>query len=188
MSSHLSTQEFVDALEGTLREERRAHVNTCDVCSRELTDLTSVAREAHDAGVVPEPSPLFWEHFSARVSAATEAEPIRPLSWWERAWTPVMAVSAVAAVVLVAVITFKTPAQPVMPPVDALAVNDAAPALEPVVDEGAMELMVQIASSVSTEELRSARPGMDATASAIDDLTPEQQAEFIRLLKIGEQQ
>jgi hypothetical protein len=179
MSSHLSAQEFVDALEGALRADRQAHVDACDVCSRQIAELTRVRREAQGADAASEPSPLFWDHFSARVRAATQAEPIRALSWWERAWRPVLIGGAATAATAIAVVIFQGRSQPVVP----AGPTEYAVMSEPVVDEAALELMAEIAVDASNEELESARPGRATTRAVIDELTPEQQAEFIRLIK-----
>lgn len=53
-------------------------------------------------GEVPEPSPLFWEHLSQRVSASVEAEPMRT-SWWSAMWRPAMAAGGVIGIVALAV-------------------------------------------------------------------------------------
>jgi hypothetical protein len=187
MSEHLSTQEFVDAIDGTLPDARRAHLTSCGVCAREVAELGGLTLETRRALVVPEPSPLFWDHFSARVRAATDAQVIRPLSWWDRAWRPVIAISAVAAALMLAV--FVARPEPTKP-VDVATTATSLVTPEQVLDDASMEFMVQIAADVSNEELQAARPRKAATADAIDELTPEQQAAFIRLIKaeIGEQQ
>jgi hypothetical protein len=50
---------------------------------RELDDIVNRVSNALD---VPEPSPLFWEHFPERVRAAVQAEPaVAPAAgWWTR--------------------------------------------------------------------------------------------------------
>ncbi|HUF24051.1 MAG TPA: hypothetical protein VMN81_07995 [Vicinamibacterales bacterium] len=49
---------------------------------RELDDIVNRVSNALD---VPEPSPLFWEHFPGRVRAAVQAEPAAaPAGWWTR--------------------------------------------------------------------------------------------------------
>ena len=49
---------------------------------RELDDIVDRVSNALD---VPEPSPLFWEHFPGRVRAAVQAEPAAaPARWWTR--------------------------------------------------------------------------------------------------------
>jgi hypothetical protein len=183
MSAHLSTQELVDALEGTLPDARQAHLTACEACSREIAELTGVARETQLSGEVPEPSPLFWDHFSARVRTATEAEAIRPLSWWERAWQPIVAVSAVAATVLLAVLVFKGRSPETVPIAPASTTAAAGQtAVEPI-DDSSFDFVVRVASGSTKDELHAARPSADTTAAMLEDLTPEQQAEFIRLLK-----
>jgi hypothetical protein len=70
---HLTPDEFVDAAEGRLASDRERHVDQCEACQREVSALASLLREAGSAPV-PEPSPLFWEHFSTRVRQAVQAE------------------------------------------------------------------------------------------------------------------
>jgi len=49
---------------------------------RELDDIVDRVSRALD---VPEPSPLFWEHFPGRVRAAVQAEPAAASArWWTR--------------------------------------------------------------------------------------------------------
>ena len=50
-------------------------------CYRLLYELKKAA------GEVPEPSPLFWNHLSARVRDAVAVEPI-PRAWWMTYWRP----------------------------------------------------------------------------------------------------
>ncbi len=46
---------------------RAAHLETCAACREQAAALARDARATRRAVDVPEPSPLFWEHFSARV-------------------------------------------------------------------------------------------------------------------------
>src|SRR5688572_6233631 len=74
MATHLTDAELVDYADGALTAARAAHVETCARCGEAASSLGAVlARAREDA--VPEPSPLFWEHFSARVRDALDAEP-----------------------------------------------------------------------------------------------------------------
>ena len=70
---HLSPEQFIDALDGTAAEPVREHAESCESCGTRLEELRALARMAESADV-PEPSPLFWDHFSARVQAAVAAE------------------------------------------------------------------------------------------------------------------
>ena len=79
--THLAPDEFVDAAEGSLDAARLQHLDGCGLCRRELESLVGVLR-AGAGGPVPDPSPLFWDHFSARVRNAIAAEPSPRQSWW----------------------------------------------------------------------------------------------------------
>jgi hypothetical protein len=64
MSSHLSTQEFVDALEARCAKTVR-RTSTRVTCARELTDLTGVARARRRSSRAVA---AVLEHFSTRVA------------------------------------------------------------------------------------------------------------------------
>jgi hypothetical protein len=66
--SHLTEVELVDLLDGCLPIDRGRHVDACASCRERADDLRLAIDHASDASI-PEPSPLFWEHFSARVRA-----------------------------------------------------------------------------------------------------------------------
>jgi hypothetical protein len=71
--NHLTPDELIDAVEGTLDPARREHLASCEFCTREVAGLASVLTEARQVEM-PEPSPLFWDHFSARVRTAVDNE------------------------------------------------------------------------------------------------------------------
>ncbi len=70
---HLTSEELVDIAEGTRSEASAPHLAGCDPCRAQLSDLRAMMSAAADVDV-PEPSPLFWDHLSSRVSAAIAAE------------------------------------------------------------------------------------------------------------------
>jgi hypothetical protein len=72
--SHLSAEELVDAVEGTLAPVARTHLESCPACRQEAAQLSAVLAETARVAV-PEPLPLFWNHFSTRVRDAIDAEP-----------------------------------------------------------------------------------------------------------------
>lgn len=183
MNSHLSAQEFVDAVEGSLAPDRRSHLAACAACGREVAALGEAMGDAHLGGAVPEPSPLFWDHFSRRVREATAAEPIVAPRWWAPVWRPVVALGAVAgAAALVAVLYPGRAGE--SDRVAVVPIASTAAASELTIDDGSMSLIAALASDLSTEDLQqAARPTTDATAAVIDELTPAQRAEFIRLIK-----
>src|SRR5262245_35327292 len=100
MNTHLSDIELMEAAEpldetgSGLPPARRRHLDQCEACRASLAawrDTTMALAAGRD---VPEPSPLFWDHFSDRVRMATASEPIREATWWERVWRPAVALSA----------------------------------------------------------------------------------------------
>jgi hypothetical protein len=72
---HLSRAELVDFIEASplLPAGRARHVSTCNGCRAEADALRSM-RALAVRDEVPEPSPLFWDHFSARVADAVRDE------------------------------------------------------------------------------------------------------------------
>lgn len=105
--THLTPAEFVDAVEGTIDSAGRQHLATCESCRREVA-RTAQWLGAAAGGPVPEPSPLFWDHFSARVrdaiSAEADARQARGGSPWLR-WSALVPLGTLAALVLAVVAT-----------------------------------------------------------------------------------
>ncbi len=99
--THLSESEFVDFAEGGLDGSRSAHLNTCAACRHQAADVRS-ALEAATAVSVPEPSPLFWDHLSARVRQGIAEQPDVRHPWW-RPRVVAMLGCAAAAIVVVAI-------------------------------------------------------------------------------------
>src|SRR5437867_2824093 len=78
---HLSAEEFVDAAEGTLAAVRAAHLRTCEACRTQADSLGALLRDTA-AIDVPDPSPLFWDHFSARVRERIAGQPEADRASW----------------------------------------------------------------------------------------------------------
>lgn len=94
--SHLQPSEFIELLDGTLAAERVAHARECQRCRREAASLTETMDQVTGTPA-PEPSPLFWEHFSARVRDGIDRVEPDSREWWVR-WIrgPVVATSVAA--------------------------------------------------------------------------------------------
>ena len=99
---HLQPDELIDLAEGTRAESSATHLAECAVCRLQLAELKAMMSAAADVDV-PEPSPLFWDHFSARVRQAVDAEGAPRRSFWTWPRVVIPAVSVAAAVLAVAV-------------------------------------------------------------------------------------
>jgi hypothetical protein len=79
--SHLRESEVVDLLDNVLPAARARHVDECSTCMEKIDTLRSTLQRVTDVEV-PEPSPLFWDHFSARVREnVKEATPGSASPW-----------------------------------------------------------------------------------------------------------
>jgi hypothetical protein len=106
---HLSAGQLVDLAEGTQPESAAPHLASCAVCRRQLADMRAMMSVAADVEM-PEPSPLFWDHLSARVGEAVAAERAPRRSWigevpWPRLVAPL---ASAAALVLIALVVFSS--------------------------------------------------------------------------------
>jgi hypothetical protein len=182
MSTHLREQEFVDALDGSLEVNRLEHLEDCVSCRAELDSLRALLGDVTPAGAVPDPSPLFWDHFSERVRRATAAMPaVRPVAWWQSAWRPLVGIAAAAAVVSLVLVarTWRAEAPPQVvvesTPVDVFG-EDA---------ESSVAFLSAAASDLSWEEARAAdlTPRPQAVYNAIQQLTTAQRAELVKLIR-----
>jgi hypothetical protein len=114
---HLKEEELVDVAEGARPESSAPHLASCEPCRRQIRDLRAMMSAAADVDV-PEPSPLYWDHLSARVreTVATEASP-RPwldVAAWRRVLMPAWA-SAVASIIIVVALSSRVMAPPPSP-------------------------------------------------------------------------
>ena len=103
--THLTPDELIDALEDLGPFTHRSlgeggHLRTCEHCRRELAELSSVLADAKQVSV-PEPSPLFWRHFSERVRTAIDEDAVPGNNWpaWLR-WQVLLPLGAVAMIIL----------------------------------------------------------------------------------------
>src|SRR5260370_30174182 len=81
-----------------------SHVGRCEVCRRQPDDLRAMLSEVASVEV-PEPSPIFWDHFSRRGRDAVAAEGTPRGFWydlvtWPRLLIPVSALAAAALLII----------------------------------------------------------------------------------------
>lgn len=186
MTRHLSSDEHVAAIEGRLDALRQTHLAECAACRDQVAEGQAVLAHVAAAGV-PEPSPLFWDHFSARVRAATAGAipAARQRGWGWRGWLALT--SAAMAVVLTVFVVTRPPAVPApgIVPQRAGQTSGAAPDLTGPAGEGAAEpwaAVVQMASGLSPDDVRGVAPVDGNALPTVEDLTPAERAAFVELL------
>jgi len=185
--THLTPVECVDAVEGTLEAGRLGHLDRCETCRREVDRLARLVRTAA-AGPVPEPSPLFWEHFSARVGAAVRAEGGPAPPWWSawRRWPALVPMAALAGLIVAAVAplvpTVPAPAPPAVTTLEDPLV--AAPATERTASDLQWRALAEIVGPLDWDTAEAAglavMPG-DAER-AVADLDEGERRELSRLI------
>ena len=126
---HLKDDQLVDLAEGTLPESSAPHLGSCEHCRRQLYEMRAVLSAAGEVDV-REPSPLYWNHLSARVrdAVAVDASPRRPwadVTAWRRVLMPVWA-AAVTSIIIVVVLSPRVAAPPPSPSAPAAVVATAA--------------------------------------------------------------
>lgn len=172
--THLTSDELIDAMEGMLAEERRAHLSTCIECQRQLDDLASVLSDAKQASV-PEPSPLFWNQFSKRVNGAIDADATSAWPQWLR-WQVLLPLGAVAMIILALMIAVPKPDRNEVPSV-------AQATIEPASDDN-WGAFVELVGDLDLETASAAgviEPGV--ADQAVMHLTAEERQELTRLLQ-----
>jgi hypothetical protein len=202
-SDHLSPAECVDLVDGVLPETRSAHAATCDVCRTVLGELRLVVDVARTDSV-PEPSPLFWDHFSERVtrSVHNQQPPVR--GWGSvlamRSLVPVGAVTLVVVGLSVGMFlrgsggagsaTGVSPA--VLPSSAAGAATRGGPAAGSVpgadavsADDESWTLVRTLTATLDFDQMKdtSFDPALGAAEVAADQLSEAERLELVRLLK-----
>ncbi len=113
---HLSLDERLALVEAASLPDH-SHLRACPRCRVEVEEARASLGDAR-LGEMPEPSPLFWDHLSARVAEQIAAEPETPRRgrWFLRALVP--SVVGVAALTL-AVWIGRGPSEHATPPTPA---------------------------------------------------------------------
>jgi hypothetical protein len=192
MTMHLSAQEFVDAVDRVLPPDRLAHLTECESCHTEADAVRAVITEVGVDAEVPEPSPLFWDHFQARVHAAVQAEAettvVSPgwalLGSVRNAWA---AAAAVALTVAGLAVFMNTPAWLEAPPVSVDAeLLDTAGLTEGATEIGRVEweFVTSVMGDLGQDDAREVlAPSRHAVDTAFGTLTTAEQEAFMKLLK-----
>ncbi|HJR59492.1 MAG TPA: hypothetical protein VJ813_08845 [Vicinamibacterales bacterium] len=184
---HLTDVQLTDAAEGRLDPEASAHLADCAVCTKSVDEMRAVLDSVASVSV-PEPSPLFWEHFGMGVNAGIVQAP-EPV----RSWLPPGALAwlGAAAVLLLSVIGYyatrpsfeAAPAAPAAALGEPPALLDAAP--DDVEADEAWALMRSLAVDLHYDDARDAGvlPGPGSVERAATELSEAERAELVRLIQ-----
>ncbi len=210
MTRHLSDGALLELAErgssaggGTAPD---AHVAACSRCRERLDAVRDALKLAREVAV-PEPSPLFWEHLSARVRESIASEDVPhsggvaagdrsrvAMSLFAR-WRPAVAAMLVLVCAVVAAWWTFAPRDPgaagtaaqrdtASSPAATAITADAQPGpadlLEPASDPS-WTLIGQVAGEVDLEHSVVVQPG--TTDRAVLHLSADEQREFMRLLQ-----
>ncbi|MBI2834618.1 MAG: hypothetical protein HYX76_09370 [Acidobacteria bacterium] len=188
---HLTAEQFVDIVEGReIDDDGTRHLAGCAACRQEVEALRSVLLQANIVEV-PEPSPLFWNHLSARVRAAVDETP--PSRWWR--WSlarVVFAGGAVASLVLVLTMTMirRPPVISEDAPIERSSASgstvpsDQGEAVTFDEDEPDWAMVATVAESFDWDDVEAGMPVRPGSAErAIAQLSDEERSELARLLK-----
>jgi hypothetical protein len=199
---HLTEAELVDLLDGALAPSRHAHLEACDTCRTAASELREMLARTAEVQI-PEPSPLFWEHFSARVhEGVRNAEASEPSHWIGRFGRPAFVASgtwAVAGAMLTLVLVAaawwaSAPAPGRVAPLTTASVSTAGSnagrdvlmddGFDPDTDE-AWALVRTVADDLSWEDAAAegvgVRPG--SAERAMMTLSVDERSELVRLLQ-----
>ena len=186
MTGHLTPDEQIDSLEGTLGPDRAAHLDVCGTCRDAVAGLRETFDWARRVDV-PEPSPLFWSHQAARISALVADEPMqRPRSAWKyAAWA-----GSAAAVAAAGLLFLRTASTPVPSSLGVgLQAHDVSSALsDPTsrddADERAWAVVEDLGGEIDGDVAAAAlTPATGAADRALDELDSDEQAELVRVLQ-----
>ena len=192
---HLSSATVMDIVDGTASRGQLAHATTCEACHRRVADARAgLACALEDE--VPEPSPLYWDHFARRVEDAVRQDGDSRRTWLPSAWRfrPVSVALAMSLMVAIgaAVWVMKPPSGRAPEPLGVYGGAQYTDGLEPVLaasvvgDEaswGMLSHMVARASAESGAGELVPPPAVGSSERMIGALTATEREELVRLLK-----
>ena len=176
---HLSTDDLATAADGALSGTAKTHLETCATCREAVARLSALVADVK-SNAVPEPSPLFWDHFSARIREATASEPT-PDARFSLLSRPLVTIGGLAAIVVL-IVLWSFPARdrtvaPVPAPVTAAGPRPADP-------DVAWQTMSDMAAAMTADDVRTATAPAPDRASVLSDLSDDERAAFVALLKM----
>jgi hypothetical protein len=189
---HLTEAEFVDLIDGVLPAARAAHLDGCGQCRGQAAEMSAMLAETNGLEM-PEPSPLFWNHFSARVADAVADEPPPAVvpGWTARLRNPAITWAAAASLALLMMVaalwraTLAPEDEHSAPGRSGLATQPADRPIDDLDQDEAWAVVRLAADDLVWEEAEAigitARPG--SAELAVLELSPSERGELARLLE-----
>ena len=183
---HLNEDELIDVAEGIRAESSVAHLASCEQCRQQAADLRAVMSTVADVEV-PEPSPLFWDHFSSRVSEGvadvTGRRTSRAPAW--RTWRLVLPAFALAAVIVAAIVTLGGPVAPPSPVQQTAVEAGAVETVAPLGEDASLSLIADLAGDLDWDAAVDA--GLTTRDDAVEwvllEMNADERLELQRILK-----
>jgi hypothetical protein len=183
---HLSAAQLLDLVEGGADPRSHQHLASCSDCRTQLDDVRAAAALVRGVAL-PEPSPLFWDHLSARVHDAVAAERAHAVSSrapWMR-WS--VAATLGAAALVVAVGLTSAPGTRTKPPASsatAAKIDASAGAVNASpTDDASLSFVADLASDLDWDA--AAEAGLTTTPGAVEGVLPTlSQAETAELQRL----
>jgi anti-sigma factor RsiW len=184
--NHLGPEEIVDAVDGALLGERSAHLAGCALCRHHMETLRAMLADVQ-ASAVPEPSPLFWTHFTERVREAIDNDASPRMAWlpvWAgwRVLAPTGALALLIVALMTAVPHRTTPTSTDLATLDLDADFDAQPAA---LGEASWQFVSDLVDELDLDD--SPQGSFVVIPGTIDqaahDLGPSEREELLRLLR-----
>jgi hypothetical protein len=188
---HLEEAELVDLLDGSGSPAAAAHIEACSVCSAGLIAMRSTlnALATVNSEDQPQPSPLFWEHFSRRVNERIDS-PRSHWSTWIRTPGFAGALTAAALVLLVASGARTLYSPHLAPPARSIVIPQPPPDNSEPADDAdadpAWAVVRTAAEDFVYEDAEAAgiAPEAGAAERVVSDMSNEERAELARLLSL----
>ena len=193
--THLGHDELIALAEETA--STHPHLALCDACRTRVEEFRQVLSRARSVDV-PEPSPLFWDHFSQRVHSAVASEAHEPARMrFARGWWPALA-GALAIVIIGFAVTMRSgrpqigPSQAAVPPAAAeqavATVTDVPVAADPqdqAADDQTWAFMSDLTSQIDWEHVEEAgmMPQPGSADLVLQEMTADEQRSLLELLQ-----
>jgi hypothetical protein len=180
--THVTTDERLALIESA-GAPNHPHLATCARCRAEVEEGRIALGDVR-LSEVPEPSPLFWDHLSARVSERVAAGPEtrrRPVAAWRVLVPTAVGVIAVVLAVWIDRGAFRGPVSPAPAP----GVASAETVVGPVGDDESWSMLGQMAAEFDVDTLSDSLGTSEAAGaeSAVYQLNARERATLAELLR-----